>query len=256
MDTILQSQIPYNPLQQRRLPGIQPATMDNWLTADEAFAAQVALRRRLLAERRDTVLQMEPGALEPAQELLRAVLQQLYPEAATHDGAQITALDGQPVVLDWQAPLASLCQLAQQDFCILQKRGDEHVLTGAILCFPASWSLSEKMSRPLIGIHVPVDSYDAQIAARVQRLFDGVQPGRPLWRHNALWYHDPALHQPRSSQAPRDHSRPDEAGYMRSERQVLLRLPQSRAVVFAIHTYVLERAALMRQWGAGEMAET
>uniref|UniRef100_UPI002E26F16C heme-dependent oxidative N-demethylase subunit alpha family protein n=1 Tax=Mesobaculum littorinae TaxID=2486419 RepID=UPI002E26F16C len=33
-----------------------------------------------------------------------------------------------------------------------------------------------------------------------------------------------------------------EAPYLRSERQGLLRLPESRAVVFTIHTYMVRRA--------------
>ena len=36
--------------------------------------------------------------------------------------------------------------------------------------------------------------------------------------------------------------RAGEAPFLRSERQCILRLPQSGAVVFSIHTYVLARA--------------
>ena len=141
-------------------------------------------------------------------------------------------------------PLATLGRLAQEDFCILQKHGDEHVLTGAVLCFPASWMLSEKFMRPLIGIHEPVDSYDTGIAARVQRLFDGVQVGRPMWRFNALWYAVPDLHHPRSIHNRRKRRTSENAPYLRSERQCILRLPQTRAVIFSIHTYVLARASV------------
>ena len=130
----------------------------------------------------------------------------------------------------------------QEDLCILQKCGDEHVLTGAVLCFPASWTLSEKFMRPLIGIHDPVAEYDARLATRVQRLFDGVQVGRPLWRFNALWYSDPALHQPRSSSARREAHSAEEGAYLRSERQCILRLPRTNAVIFSIHSFVLKRA--------------
>ena len=127
----------------------------------------------------------------------------------------------------------------------MEKRGPEHVLTGAVLCFPASWKLSEKVGRPLTAIHDPVDEYDAGLAARVQRLFDGVQEGRPLWRMNQLWYADPELHQPRSVTAPRAiEDGPEGAAYYRSERQCILRLPQTQAVVFSIHTMVLNAVGL------------
>ena len=247
MTEILQKSIPYNPLEERKLPGIQPLAPEKWLIADEAYAGQMAVRARLLSDRRQEVLQLDASAMAAAQELLQLVLDTVDP------GARESAVrpDGVTVPVDREDPLGTLGRIAQQDFCILQKPdgANEHVLTGAVLCFPASWMLAEKFMQPLTGIHVPVDSYDAGIAARVQRLFDGVQAGRPLWRFNALWYRDPALFQPRSRFAPRDRQHGNEAAYLRSERQVILRLPQTRAVVFAIHTFVVARDDVMKQWG-------
>lgn len=235
MAIILQNDIPYDPRNPRALPGIQPADMDNWLHRDDAFSAQMAHRDMLLETRRDDVLALDPSAQPAAQELLGLVLHHGYP-TATDD---VVRADGVQVAIDRACPLETLCKLVQEDFCILQKRGNEHVLTGAILCFPASWRLSEKFMRPLVDIHVPVSSYDDNIARRVQRLFDGIQPDRPLWRFNALWYDDPELHQPRSGSDPRKIRDRGTTAYLRSERQTLLRLPQSGAVVFSIHTYVL-----------------
>ncbi|MCA0927422.1 heme-dependent oxidative N-demethylase family protein [Ruegeria profundi] len=233
--TILQTSIPYDPLKSRPLPGIQPLAMDDWLHFDDAFSAQMQRRAALLDERRDDVLALDHSAEPAAQELLNLVLHHAYPGCLDH----ATRPDGQIVEIDRTRPLETLCRLVQEDFCILQKQGDEHVLTGAILCFPASWRLSEKFMRPLVDIHIPVASYDANIARRVQRLFDGIQPERPLWRFNALWYADAELYQPRSATEPRHITDPEAAGFLRSERQTLLRLPQTRAVVFSIHTYVL-----------------
>ena len=54
----------------------------------------------------------------------------------------------------------------------------------------------------------------------------------------SLAYAEATLHQPR----PR--ARPAEGGdypYLRSERQCVLRLPETRACVFSIHTYVMAR---------------
>ena len=238
MTDILQKSLPYDPLALRPLPGIQPFQLDDWLDVDEAFAGQMALRDQLLLEARDDVLAMDETARSAAQELLDMALGLAYPGA----GGVVSRRDGAEVVIDRADPLGTLGRLVQEDLCILQKSGDEHVLTGAVLCFPASWTLAEKFMHPLIGIHQTVDDYDGGMAARVQRLFDGVQPGRPLWRFNALWYEDPGLHQPRSIHARRDHPKEDEGDFLRSERQCILRLPQTGAVVFSIHTYVVARA--------------
>jgi hypothetical protein len=75
----------------------------------------------------------------------------------------------------------------------------------------------------------------------VQRLFDGIRSGRPLWRFNALNYADPTLHQPRSESDRRPERHDDTAAYLRSERQSLWRLPRTQAVVFGIHTFVVKR---------------
>lgn len=247
MAAILQKTLPYNPLEPRRLPGVQPLDPVGWLAADEAYGSQIQERVRLLDQRREEVLQLDCSATAAAQELLELVLQDYEPDAL----GRVKRPDGGIVSLDWEDPLGTLGRIAQQDFCILQKPegAAEHLLSGAVLCFPASWTLAEKFMQPLTGIHVPVDSYDAAIAARVQRLFDGVQVGRPLWRFNALWYQDPTLHQPRSQHAPREKGPDGLAPYLRSEKQMILRLPQTRAVVFAIHTRVVAREDVQQQWG-------
>jgi len=236
--TAVQKSLPYDPFSDPPLPGVKPLEVADWLIRDEAFAGQMAARDRLLAERRDAVLALDEGARGAAEELLDLVLGLAYPGA----GERVLRPDGVDVAIDRGDPMGTLGRLVQEDLCLMQKRGDEHVLTGAVLCFPASWLLSEKFMRPLGGIHEPVARYDGDIARRVQRLFDGVRPGRPLWRFNALWYADAVLHQPRSVNARRPRADAETAPYFRSERQSILRLPESGAVVFSIHTFVLARA--------------
>ncbi|MGY6412153.1 MAG: heme-dependent oxidative N-demethylase family protein [Alkalilacustris sp.] len=244
---VLQSRLDFAPWAEprhRRLPGIQPLDPDDWLRVDDAFAGQMAQRDRLIARRGAEVHALLPAAEPAAVELLDVVLGQLRrdPRYAVGRGV-VRRPDGVEVVLDPARPLLTLGRLVQADLCLMEGAGAEHVLTGAILCFPAGWTLAEKIGRPLLRIHAPVAEYDAQLAARVQRLFDGIQPGRPLWRANVLAYASPELFAPRSEADPRP--RPDgPADYIRSERQCLLRLPESRAVVFSIHTAMVRRDAL------------
>ena len=87
------------------------------------------------------------------------------------------------------------------------------------------------------------------MAQRVQRLFNNLRSDRPLWRQNALIYRDPTLHQPRPVDAPRQDR--SGGGFLRSEKQVLLRLPDTDAVVFSIHTYVVAMADLTPEQRAG-----
>ncbi|MFN3643861.1 MAG: heme-dependent oxidative N-demethylase family protein [Gemmobacter sp.] len=227
-----------------RLPGMLPVAPGDWLRVDEAFAGQMALRDDLILNRPGDVLALLPEGAAAAEELLGRVLAEvagmagyrLAPDAAVRP-------DGRRVPIDRAAPLATAGRLVQCDLCLLERPpgAAEHRLTGAVLCFPASWTLAQKIGRPLTGIHDPVAEYDAGLAARVQRLFDALRPEAPLWRMNALAYADPALHQPRREGEARA---PGPRPFLRSERQCLVRLPRTGAVVFSIHTYVLAIDAL------------
>ena len=235
----------------RRLPGLQPLEPGaDWLARDEAFEGQMAVRDQLVSSQRAAVLAQEPGAEGALAELYAEVLRGLRGCDGYDWGVGLCRRpDGVEVRLDRADPLGTLARLVQQDLCLLEKRGAEHVLTAAALCFPASWSLEEKIGRPLSVIHGPVVEYDAQMARRVQRVFDHLQDGRPVWRQNALIYDDPALFQPRRMDARR--APPRQEAYLRSERQTLLRLAESRAIVFVIHTYVVPMAALSSAQRAG-----
>lgn len=227
----------------RRLPGILPVEGRDWLRIDDAYAPQMALRDRLIAGQPDVVHALLPKARPAADELYRTVLDWLR----TEPGFALTATaatrpDGVTVPLDPARPLPTLGRLLQEDLCLMEREAQEYALTGAILCFPASWSLAQKLGRPLTGIHDPVPVYDADIARRVARLFDAIRPGQPLWRMNYLTYDDFVLHQPRREGEKRP--QPTDHVYIRSERQCLLRLPVTGAVVFTIHTYVVDAATV------------
>lgn len=226
-----------------RLPGVLPLGEDDWIVQDDAFAGQMAERDRLIASHQELVCRQLPEGRLAAEELYDVVVEKL----ATRPGYRIGAdrairPDGCEVALDRNQALSSLGRLVQEDLCLMEQSGEELRLTGAILCFPASWHLHEKIGRPLIGIHRPVESYDVDLARRVQRLFDMIRPEAGLWRMNALVYRDPSLHQPRREDDPRQDRRG--GAYLRSERQCLVRLPRTRAVVFSIHTYVVPLALL------------
>jgi hypothetical protein len=241
MSAVLQRHLPFAPWMDPRtlrLPGMLPVEGDDWLRIDEAFAGQMAERDRLIATTPGLVQALLPRGRAAADELIETVLARLAATGAyAAEGGALRRPDGVAVALDPGQPLLTLGRLVQEDLCLLEAEGPEHVLTGAILCFPAGWTLSEKLGRPLTRIHHPVAAYDDGIAARVQRLFDAIRPERPMWRANALLYDDPALFQPRREGQPRP--KPTANAYVRSERQCLVRLPRTRAVVFSIHTYLL-----------------
>lgn len=232
----------YDPFSTDRqaLPGVAPLDdPGDWAAPDADFAAQMAERDRLIAARPSEVWRADASAAPAVEELAEITLDLL---AARDDYAigpdAIRRPDGVEVPRAGPA-LPMLGRLVQSDLCVMERPdgADEHVLTAAVVCFPANWRLAEKFLRPLSAIHAPVGDYDAGIARRVQRLFDGVRPGKPLWRANAHRYGDPSLHQPgRPEKAART------APWLRTERQVIQRLPRSGAALFAIRTRVFRLA--------------
>ena len=249
--------LPYSPWSlphMLRLPGTAPLADAPWLLVCDAFNSQMARRDQLLADQPEAVTAALPGAGPAIAELFDTVLAHLS-EAPGYaiDGPTVRRPDGVTVALDGPSPLLVLARLVQEDLCLLQKTGDEHVLTAATLCFPAKWTLSEKLGRPLSRIHAPVAAYDPRIAQRVQRMFDAVRPDRPIWRFNLFPEETDELFLPfrEAASAARVMGK---CHFLRSERQVIRRLPHTGAVVFSIHSFVTpldqvppEGLALLRQ---------
>jgi len=208
------------------------------------YAEQMRLREDLLETRRADVLAVLPEARDAAGEVLEVTLEVLSKRADFEVGAgMVRRPDGTVVTVSEADPLGTVGRLIQEDVCILQKQGEEHVLTGAALLFPSGWTLAQKLGKPLLRIHKPVPDYDGDVGRRVQRLFDGLRPGRPLMRANLLWHGLPTLHQPRREGEPKPLAARGDS-YLRSERQCLVRLPRTGAVIFTIHTSVVDAAGL------------
>lgn len=244
METVENTHLPQMPWPDERLPGVTPIAPAEWLVTSEVFAGQMALRDRLLATRRDEVAAALPGSEAAIDELMETVLADLAGREGYEVAAgAVTRPDGVTVALDRDDPLGVLGRLVQEDLCIMQRLqpGAFPVLSAAVLCFPSNWTLSEKLGHGLERIHVPVPAYDENIARRVARLIDGVQAGRPLMRMNRAETDSPDLWRAKREAEP--HPPRKGGGWVRMERQVLLRLPRSGAVVFSIHTFVAPRAA-------------
>ncbi|RMD47426.1 MAG: DUF3445 domain-containing protein [Alphaproteobacteria bacterium] len=202
-----------------------------------------------------------PAALAAAAaELLAFLLDHLATRPGWHVAPdRVRCPDGRVVALGADQPLATAGRLVAEDLCLLlrDEAAGEHRLAAGFLAFPASWTLREKLGRPLGAVHAPVAEYDRTLARRVQRMLDLLRPGRGLWRANALIYADPDLHQPRAEGAPRPPAPPGGRRWLRSERQCLIKLPKSGAIVFSIHTTVVplerldadDRAALAARAG-------
>jgi hypothetical protein len=161
------------------------------------------------------------------------------------------------------ASLVDAAASVWEDLCLLERRGDAHVLTAAAVAFPTDWRLDEKMGKPLSAIHAPIHGYAEKLSAGVEHFFDRLAPGPIFGRAN--WFvvaSDALRYLPEDDPAHRfAHVTAANAGetlFVRCERQTLRRLPKSGAVLFTIGIDVVPvgtlDAALVRDLAAAVTA--
>lgn len=220
-----------------------------WLDVDDALLDELGEKERLLAERHDEVFvelaESRPAQREIANTLLETLLRD-YPDRYRRD-ADTLLIDGKAhafsvadLVDDARAPLEVISRFAQEDLCVMERRGGRWCLSAGSVCFPTRWDLRSKLGLPLDAIHGPVPGYREVLAASVDRFFEGLVVGRTVWRSNWSLVDDPTLFQPRVHPANARQIDARNAGekiWWRLERQTLHRFPGSDAVLFTIRVY-------------------
>jgi hypothetical protein len=224
--------------------GLKPLPADGWLEPGTDFAAQMAERERLLAEKFAEVCIIEPGTETAQAEILARVIDDLQScHPGLYEFTEATArclIDGREIPLGGSAsPLVTAARLVQEDLCLVSPRDGAHVLTAAVLCFPSRWRLAEKIGLAVAAIHGPVPVYPEKLARPVDRFFEVLKPDRPVWRINWSLHATAELFQPGGERRREDIAAtavPD-GWFIRMERQTLRRL-DCGDVLFAIRTHV------------------
>lgn len=218
--------------------GTHATPAGSWLLADDARDMELALKRRLHAERRDAVFRCLPTADDAAGELLGAVTRWLDDRGLAYDAPD-----------PGEHPLAAAGQLVQDDLCLMVRRDGDWHFDGGSVSFPSVWRMPERIGQPTMALHERVPHYDT-LTDRVDRFFDRLQPGKVVWRRNWSLKPYPHLHVATSKTelpAGGHHVAPDGSPYwIRTERQTLQRLPETGAIVFVIRVQVA-RAGVLRQ---------
>lgn len=190
--------------------GLVRLSEDEWLQSEP----DLAVRNRYFDEYPESVIVL-PSAEAPGEEL----------------AAMLGVTGG----------LEQAARAAWEDFCILTRESDDAplLLTGGAVAFPTDWRLAEKIGKPLLAVHQPIDGYAEQLSAGVDGFMDGLQAGELFGRTNAFVLPSDALrYLPESEPAVRfAHVTTQNAGetlFVRCERETLRRLPETGAIVFTI----------------------
>lgn len=247
--TVAPRYTPYASGAHRLSVGLAPLDPAGWFEPDRQWAEHMANKAAILKFQHSDVVAALPGSEGAQEELLatmRAHLPAAHPELYVRAGETLRVQNAHPGGVD-DPELAGIdrCgRMVQEDLCLMQAREDKFVLTAASLCAPSGWKLSEKLGQPLVGIHAPVPGYDVELAHRVQRVFQGLQAGKPVWRTNWSLATEPTLFMPgghSASPVQGDAVTAQNAGthvWIRVERQTLTRLPQTGAILFTIKTHI------------------
>lgn len=259
---------PYAPFMDARTvrpPGLAPLDMAHWLACDLDYADQMAQRDAMIAAAASDVIAQIDGVDDVLVEFGEVLLAHLggragwavSPEAVVRPDRVEVALHG--------CVLNVAGRLAQEDFLLLRDLQGAYRLVAGVLCFPSRWSLSEKMGRALDIIHRPVPHYADHLAPRVNRVFAALAPERPVMRVNWLVTGTPVLRQVAREGEARPPADPQAGFWLRTERQTLVRLPRTRAIVFGVKTSLTAFPALtdaqrsglhaaLGQWSDAEVA--
>ena len=150
----------------RMAMGLTAVPDAEWFEVDALYPAEIAEKRRLLAERHAEVVAFGPGsesAREEAHAMILANLRTWHPDLRLEADAD---------------PLERAARLVQEDLCLIQ----EAVFIAGVVCFPSRWRLREKIGRPLAEVHGPVPLYADRLARPVDRFMRHLQPDRIVVR--------------------------------------------------------------------------
>lgn len=223
---------PYDGTSEPFTIGLKPLDLAGWLERDDTFEQQLAEKRRLYAEIPDKVFVEEKDTRAAQQEVLGLI--------EAHLGRHAPASNAPPLVT------ASL--LVQEDLILMRKGEDGWRLAAGSLCFPSSWTLTEKFGLPIHEIHRPVPGFGAGSRNNdlITRMFDRLH--QPVLRWNWSIQAGGALYHPLSNagREERATARPSRFGdadvnaaaFIRVERQTLRKLPLSGDILFTIRIYL------------------
>ncbi len=143
-------------------------------------------------------------------------------------------------VLDW------LARQVQEDLILMSGEAALGTpLVAGSLCFGGSWSLDDKMGKSFLAIHHEVPHFDARIGRSADPAMQPPKEGRPIGRSNwSIASTDIRNMAPRlvyralKTRRGITGTNAGERCFLRLEWQTLSRLPNSRAILFTIHTSI------------------
>ncbi|MGV3491642.1 MAG: heme-dependent oxidative N-demethylase family protein [Devosia sp.] len=227
--------------------GVKPLAPADWIDVDERLPAHLQEKERILATEPDVFMAL-PQTEAAQAEMLALLAEHLLLHHANlyrrePDGLHIAPAN-RTVRLDAsEQPLLTAGKLVQEDLILLRRSDEGWRVVAGFLAFPSSWSLADKLGRPMHEVHSPVPGFGAETRPNelIGRMFDNLRPDTPLIRWNWSLYGDDVLrHTGEAIPGTRRFGTGERADpvFLRVERQTLRRLPMSGDIVFTVRIHV------------------
>lgn len=250
--------------------------LSDLIAMDRTYADRMQIRRQIMTDHPEATIQCNPSC-EPAVNelytwLITTYLPKRFPSIykPTSFGLLNTASNETIPYQPSSSPVDVLKTLSSHidtDFLLLlpsstspKDKSPIYHLEAFITCFPSGFSTKSKLGLPLAQIHTPVPGYKAKLEKSMDRFFARIDCGKAVKRSNwALTTNDLLfseggnhLYENGSTDCDAHNdapASPDEQiaqqkaqvripnCRLRSERQTLFRLPQTKALVFSFKTY-------------------
>ena len=227
----------------------------------DKYPAELALKSEILASRPSYYMQCPPETEPLAWEMLELLLPDMAANLPQHFALQrdgnrwtwtnhllnttTTFILGDPSTLPLP-PLDWMGRQVQEDLILMREGADgEAICAGGHLCFGSAWCLEDKIGMSFLNIHEDVPGFRSQVGTPSDLLMRRLKPNRSVARLNWSVTCNDQLNLAPILASDWHKNRYgitlDNAAnrfFFRVERQTLTRLPQTRGILFTIHTYL------------------
>lgn len=237
--------------------GLRPVRPENWILIGAEHAEMMRQKCERLVHHRHCYYRALPTSLPAQRELRERIVAHLvadHPQSFEKSGSVVRSLiTRQALDLDDDStePLMQVSYLIEEDFMLLEERGETIQITAASNAYSSSGRLVGSVGHEVEWAHEPVPQLTRKLGGRINRVLRSIHAAAPCERFNwqitpiatVFFPHD----DPHAANAAamrevlvelrRDPARAGEFLWIRVERQTLRRLPDSNAVAFSLHTY-------------------
>ncbi|BCR85694.1 heme-dependent oxidative N-demethylase family protein [Aspergillus chevalieri] len=253
--------------------GLTNIPLSDFLPIDNTYKSRLALRSSLISNHRDTVIGVSDD--DGRDTRVRQAVEELYafvigwylpsrypsmfrviPAPSSRKGGEV--LENKVTGDTWPTTLANtqnaeialeiLGKTIDEDFLILlpNPSTEKYHLSAYITCYPSGFNPARKLGLQLSTIHAPVPGYAEKLEKSMDRFFARIEVGKVGKRVNWSVTTGAGLFAAFGGTHARVGEEFESLGageldvestFLRCERQTLHRLPTSKALIFAFHTY-------------------